>query len=68
MKLNPFDIVKREDDGDFVWIDAAHDLDIAKSRAEQLCGARPGEYVIFDQTTQQIVAKVAARATNNWKL
>jgi hypothetical protein len=54
------DILKRTEDGSFVWMEAANDLSLAKARMQQLLDGDPGEYFIFDQRSQQIVAKMAA--------
>jgi hypothetical protein len=37
---------------------AAVSLDTAKSRLQELVAAFRGEYFVFDQVTQQIVAKL----------
>ena len=54
------DILKRTEDGSFVWMEAANDLSLAKTRLQQLVDNDPGEYFVFDQRSQQIVAKMAA--------
>ena len=54
------DILKRTEDGSFVWMEAANDLSVAKARLQELVNRTPGEYFIFDQRSQQIVAKMAA--------
>jgi hypothetical protein len=56
------DILKREPDGNFVWLEAAGDLKLAKMRLEELAERHPGEYFVFDQKAQQIVAKVGVAA------
>jgi hypothetical protein len=61
MQGAPFDILKRNADGSFVWLEAAQDLQAAKARLQQLSAPSPGEYFVFDQRTQQIVAKVSTR-------
>lgn len=58
------DILRREPDGSFIWMEAVHDLEGAKARLEELVGAAPGEYFVFDQRSQEIVAKVASRTAN----
>lgn len=55
------DILRREPDGSFIWMEAARDLEAAKARLEELVGAAPGEYFVFDQRSQEIVAKLASR-------
>ena len=58
MPTPQFDILKREG-GSFVWMEAANDLSMAKARLKQLVDNTPGEYFVFDQRSQQIVAKIA---------
>jgi hypothetical protein len=62
MPLTPFDILKRHDDGGFIWIEAAQDLEAARSRLRDLSARAPGEYFVFDQKTQEIVAKLSTRS------
>ena len=51
------DILKRIDEVNFLWLEAAEDLQSAKSLVEERQALSPGEYVVFDRRTQQIVAK-----------
>jgi len=46
-------------DGSFVWIEAASEMQLAEERISQLASREPGEYFVFDQRTQQVVAKIA---------
>jgi hypothetical protein len=62
MRTPHLDILKRQRDGSFVWIEAASDLRIAEDRILRLAEMDPGEYFVFDQRSQQIVAKVAKPA------
>lgn len=64
MPLSPFDILKRHDDGSFLWIEAAQNLELAQARLRELCARAPGEYFVFDQKTQQIVAKLSTHPTS----
>ena len=59
-----FDILQRIGDLNFLWIEAVGDLRAAKARIVELQGRKPGEYVVFDQRTQRIVAEVKSRATS----
>ncbi|MCU1242075.1 MAG: hypothetical protein JWO71_2801 [Candidatus Acidoferrum typicum] len=59
MRAPHLDILKRQMDGSFVWIEAASEMHIAEQRISQLASREPGEYFVFDQRTQQIVAKIA---------
>jgi lipase chaperone LimK len=52
-----FDILEKIDEVNFRWLEAAQDLQSAKSRIEERQVLSPSEYVIFDPLTQQIVAK-----------
>jgi len=54
-----YDILKRHEDGTFVWLEAARDFSAAQARLRDLSTAIPGDYFVFDQTTQQIVAKLS---------
>jgi hypothetical protein len=59
MATAQFDILKRNKDGSFSWLEAAATLDSAKARLNELITAAHGEYFVFDQISQQIVAKLA---------
>ena len=63
MRTPHLDILKRQSNGEFVWIEAASDVRVAEERISYLAEANPGEYLVFDQRTQQIVAKVAKQPT-----
>jgi len=41
-------------------MEAASELSHAKDRLQQLYAAMPGEYFVFDQKSQQIVAKISS--------
>jgi hypothetical protein len=60
--LSPsYDILKK-DAAALVWVEAVNDLEAAKVRIQQLAARSEGEYVIFDQRTRQIVARITAPA------
>ena len=59
MRAPHLDILKKQQDGGFVWIEATTDVQLAEERIAELAEKEQGEYFIFDQKTQQIVAKVA---------
>jgi hypothetical protein len=50
--LAPLDIFKRQEDGNYVWKAAAESLELAESTVQRLAITSPGEYMIFNQTTQ----------------
>jgi hypothetical protein len=60
MAFAHLDILMREKDGNYRWLEAATDLEAAKNRLRELTARSPGEYVVFDQRTQQIVANTEA--------
>ena len=60
MPAPQWDILRRERDGSFIWMEAAQDLKTAKARLEELIAAAPGEYFVFDQRSQEIVAKLTS--------
>lgn len=64
MRAPHLGILKRQDDGGFLWIEAASDVHVAEERISKLAEKYPGEYFVFDQRTQQIVAKVARQPTS----
>jgi len=54
----PFDILKKIDVVvNFKWVDVVRDLQTAETRIHELQARSPGEYVVFSQRTQQIVAR-----------
>jgi hypothetical protein len=52
----PFDILRRHFAGSFMWLEAASSLETAKARLLELHANAPGDYFVFDQANQQIVA------------
>jgi hypothetical protein len=55
-----YDILRRHSDGSFIWLEASSELKHARDRLQQLYAASPGEYFVFDQKSQQIVAKISS--------
>jgi hypothetical protein len=55
----PFDLLRRDPDGSFIWIEAAADLVLARTRLRELASRAPGEYVLFDHTSQKTIEKVS---------
>jgi hypothetical protein len=56
----PYDILKKQADGSFTWIEAMANLRAATRRIEELSGRSPGEYWVFDQRSLVVVAKSAS--------
>ena len=59
---NSFDVIKVDVDETLIWVEAAGDLTSAKIRARELVCCSPGEYLVFDQGTQEIVALFTPRS------
>ena len=59
MSSAPYDILRRHTDGSFIWLEAASELSHAQDRLQQLNAVTPGEYFVFDQKSQQIVARIS---------
>lgn len=60
MSSASFDILRRHNDGSFIWVEVVSELSHAKDRLQQLYSTTPGEYFVFDQKSQQIVAKISS--------
>ncbi len=57
MPACPFDILRRHHDGSFLWLEAAPDIETARNRLREIHKNEPGDYFVFDQGSQQIVAR-----------
>jgi len=55
-----FDILKKTDVVSFEWVEVVRDLQTAEARIQELRVLSPGDYVVFSQRTQQIVASFKA--------
>ena len=51
----PFDILKKERDGSFRWFEAVNDLWSANIRIREIIALSPGDYIVFDQRTHNII-------------
>jgi hypothetical protein len=54
-----FDLLRRDPDGSFIWLEEAEDLVRARARLRELAARAPGEYVLFDHTSQETVEKIS---------
>src|SRR5260370_40126713 len=54
----PYDILRKDDGGEFTPVEAAKDLQSAKVRMIELSAHSPGQYVVVSQTTGRIVSSV----------
>ena len=57
VKSHHYDIVRREDNKPAIWLEVAHDLNIAELRIHDLASFWPGEFQIIDQQNHQVVRK-----------
>jgi hypothetical protein len=60
----PYDLLRRDPQGNFAWLEAASDLSAARLRLQELASRAPGKYVLFDQHTQQILEEVSSQASS----
>jgi hypothetical protein len=51
----PFDILKKERDGSFRWFEAVNDLGSANIRIREIIALSPGDYIVFDQRSHNII-------------
>jgi hypothetical protein len=59
-----YDILKKEDNN-FVWVEAAHDIQSAKKRVYELSRDIDAEFVIFNEHTLQVVAPLRDQSAFN---
>jgi hypothetical protein len=52
------DLFRRNKDGNYIWLEAGGDLKAAKLRLQELSASAPGEYLLFDRSTAQIVERL----------
>jgi hypothetical protein len=52
------DLFRRNEDGEFIWLEAGEDLKAAKLRLQELSASAPGEYLLFDRATAQIIERL----------
>ena len=62
MKSAPYDILKKDVLGYPIWVEAVDDLRKASVRIEELALHSPGEYIVFNQQTSQVVT-----ALGDWR-
>jgi hypothetical protein len=56
MVTQSYDIFRRGAAGDHIWVEAAHDLESAKTRIIELSAEKPGQYVVFNQRSGRMVS------------
>lgn len=60
--MERYDIFRKCDDGSLLWVEAIEDLKAAQTRIEKLSRKSAGEYCIFDQNNQVVLAAKAKAA------
>jgi hypothetical protein len=56
MRVAPYDILNKDVFGNPIWVEAVEDLRKACVRVEELALHSPGEYIVFNQQTSQVVS------------
>jgi hypothetical protein len=59
----PYNVLKKEAAGAMIWIEAVLDLESEKALAINLSRYNEGEFLVFDQHEQQVVASYQGRPT-----
>ena len=52
------DLFRRNKDGNYIWLEAGGDLKSAKLRLQELSASAPGEYLLFDRVSAQIIERL----------
>jgi len=52
------DLFRRNKDGNYIWLEAEEDLETTKLRLQELSASAPGEYLLFDRGTAQIIERL----------
>jgi hypothetical protein len=53
---NLFDILKKDQNGNFHWIEAVNDIETAKTRLKQLSVESTEEFIVFRNADLRVVA------------
>jgi hypothetical protein len=53
---SPFDIIRIENGETLAWVEAAESLTDAKCRVWELILDSPGEYIVYNQETKQLIS------------
>ena len=61
MAIPTFDLFKRDTSGGLIWLGVADDLKAAAVRLKELASSTPGEYLVFNQQAQKMVALEAVK-------
>jgi hypothetical protein len=61
MQIPTFDLFKGDNSGRLIWLGVADDLKAAAGRLRELASSTPGEYLVFSQQAQKMVALEAVK-------
>jgi len=56
-----FDILKKDRNGTFLWVEEVNDIETAKARLRQLSAKSPDEFVVFRRIDLRVVASSGSR-------
>lgn len=56
MQIPTFDLFRRDSSGRLIWLGVADDLKAAAGTLKELASNAPGEYLVFSQQAQKMVA------------
>lgn len=59
---DPYDMLRKDQDGSFIWLEAASDLAVARARLRDLASRVHGDYVLFDRTKQEVIENISSQA------
>ncbi|MFZ0969192.1 MAG: hypothetical protein WAN13_13040 [Candidatus Acidiferrales bacterium] len=55
--MRTYDIFRKLPDGASIWIEAVQTLELARTRLANLVKTQPGDYIVYDLSRRQIVAR-----------
>lgn len=63
MISRPYDIFRRDGNGEPIWVEAVENVERAKKRIIELSARAPGQYMVFSQNNGQVVSTVTTVAS-----
>jgi hypothetical protein len=59
---SPYDMLCKDLNGSFIWLEAATDLALARARLCDLASCVPSDYVLFDRVKQETIERISPAA------
>jgi hypothetical protein len=59
-----YDIFRKLPDGGSIWVEAVQTLELARVRLTNLIKTQPSDYVVYDLSRRQIVARATSSSVN----